>query len=297
MGDILRQYLKLIGHALAKAALPALITTYCLLFWYRFYCTEQDFVALAQSDLLIILLLAHITWAVVCYIYEASARPYPVERMDREIVGKEFGGMRKTDRVFCDSLLYLVQDDVMSALEGFLSLPMDRMTKAEQGITHFYIARCYQVTGCPSNAVQNYREARDCGFDSVFLLLFLARSFTDGGSYDEAYAVYQELLGRETTEFSCVRTDLGMMYLRKRDGETALKWFQESIERAENYAFALGGCSLAYLLLGNAEESQNYYEQAVINHMTDLEGFKQYRQELEELVDARPVSMSGSKEG
>ena len=72
------------------------------------------------------------------------------------------------------------------------------------------------------------------------------------------------------------------MYLENRQPEKALKWYLEAVEKRENYAMALGGCSLAYLMLGNKEESQKYYQYAIINNMSDLEGFKAYYKEISE---------------
>lgn len=121
--------------------------------------------------------------------------------------------------------------------------------------------------------------------DNPYLLLFQARSMTDSGAYEAARTVYDRLLELELPEFSCIRTDVGMLYLRQHDGAKALQWFEDSIAKGENVAFAYGGCALACLLLRQPEQSQQYYEQAVTNRMADLEGFREYYAELQDAVE------------
>lgn len=108
---------------------------------------------------------------------------------------------------------------------------------------------------------------------------------TDSGAYEAARTVYDRLLELELPEFSCIRTDVGMLYLRQHDGAKALQWFEDSIAKGENVAFAYGGCALACLLLRQPEQSQQYYEQAVTNRMADLEGFREYYAELQDAVE------------
>lgn len=279
MGDLLRQACSLMLRAAVKMALPSLIAAYLIILVYHPSGMADDRWMLAA-----LIFATHITLTLSCYTYFETNRRYRIERIDGEIVGREFGGMKKKDRIFCKALRALVDDEVMDALELFLLLTEMELTQQESRLVHFYLGRCYQMTACPSNAISHYIQARDEGLVTNYLDLFLARSYTDGGRYEEAFQTYQALLEKNPKEFYCVRTDIGMMFLRKHDGEQALHWFREAIEQSENYAFALGGCSLSCLLLGDKEQSQTYYEQAVANRMSDAEGFKQFYQELEEVV-------------
>jgi len=285
MGDLLRQAGRLMLRSAVRMALPSLIAAYLIIIAYHPSSTADDRWMLAA-----LIFAAHITMTLSYYVYLETNRRYRIERIDGEIVGREFGGMKKRDRLFCNALRALVEDRVMDAMEQFHAVLEYDLTPAESRLVHFYLGRCYQITACPSNAVSHYIQAQEQGLKTDYLELFLARSYTDGGRYDEAFQTYCVLLEREPKDFTCVRTDIGMMYLRRHDGEQALHWFQEAIERSENYAFAVGGCSLACLLLGDMEQSQHYYEQAVCNNMADAEGFKQFHKELEDVVSRRNIT-------
>ncbi len=279
MGDVLRRYLSVIGRSVKKAALPALLVGYGLALC--FYISGQE---LDLSTLAALVALSHLMFSLCGFLYEMTMRNFRIERLDLEIIGRTFSGMRRIDRMFCNALTMLSEENPVEALDLLLELEKAELTEQERMLVLFYTARCYQLTGYTANSIQRYHAAQALGMQNDYLFLFLGRSLTEGGEYEEAEACYQTLLQRETRSFFCVRTDLGMLFLRQRKGSMALRWFTESMNRHENYAFALGGCALSYLLLGDPEQSRTYYEKAILNQIPDLEGFQAYYQEVSEAV-------------
>ncbi|MDY4964174.1 MAG: hypothetical protein SO088_07085 [Ruminococcus callidus] len=283
MGDKLRQLAGIFRQAAGKALVPALLT--CLvvvpLVGSAMEIDWSDF-----QILLVVCLAMYLQWIISMLVLSFQQQGFHIERTDAEIVGNAFGGVGKKSRMFCRALADFCNNAVLDGLDGFLAvLDMRGLTDKERQLCYFYIGRCYQLTGCSANAVQNYQRARELGMDNPYLLLFQARSMTDSGAYEDAKLVYDQLLLLQRPEFSCIRTDLGMLYLRQHDGASAMHWFEDSISKGENVAFAYGGCALACLLLHQPEQSQKFYEQAVTNRMADLEGFREYYAELRDAVE------------
>ena len=247
MGDKLRQLAGLLRRAAEKALIPALLT--CLVAVPTVGSSmEIDWGSF--QVLLIVCLALYLQWIISLLLVYWQQRGFRIERTDAEIIGNAFGGMGKKSRMFCRALADVCDNNLEEGLDGFLAvLEMQGLTDKERQLCHFYIGRCYQMTGCSANAVQSYQRARELGMDNPYLLLFQARSMTDSGAYEAAQTVYDRLLELELPEFSCIRTDVGMLYLRQHDGAKALQWFEDSIAKGENVAFAYGGCALACLLL------------------------------------------------
>ena len=76
-----------------------------------------------------------------------------------------------------------------------------------------------------------------------------------------------------------------MLWLKKGIAEKALEYFSLSAEKHMNYSFALGGCSLSYLLMKDFEKSRTYYSLAIVNGVPDMSGFKEYYAEIANSVD------------
>ena len=66
--------------------------------------------------------------------------------------------------------------------------------------------------------------------------------------------------------------------------DAALKWFNEAIERREQYASALGGAAIAQTMLHNLEEGESLYRQALLNHIDDSISFTRYYKEVQAAV-------------
>ena len=163
------------------------------------------------------------------------------------------------------------------------------LSDSEKGVLYFYIARCYHIIEYYTNAINYYEKAEKAGFNHHSLMLFEANCNGSMGDTETALNMYQKYLNPDDEYFIYIKTHIGKMYLENRNPEEALKWFLESVEERKNYAVALGGCSLAYLMLGDNEKSKKYYQYAIINHMDDIEGFKAYYREISE-----GISLKGS---
>lgn len=149
----------------------------------------------------------------------------------------------------------------------------------EQGILEFFIARCYQLMGYAPNSIRYFEPAIEHGIDNDAIRIFYARALTSVGDFDGAVEQYGVLEERSCEE-SCLYTDIGRVYLKKGDGEKALGYFKLSMERFQNYAFALSGCAIAYLMLKNMPESERYVQLAILNHLDSPEDFYEYYEEV-----------------
>ena len=181
----------------------------------------------------------------------------------------------------------VIDMDVMSlaeALEKFKEAEeTEGLSDEQKAVISYYIGRCYQLMGYPSNGAKYFREAISLGFDSDDTYLLAARCLVQNGSFDEAVENYNILLAKGCV-FDFIYTDLGLAHLKKGDGETALEYFEKSVNEGKNYAFALGGCSLAYLQMKNLEKSEEYYKKALTCNMNDVSGFKVFYCNIAEAV-------------
>ena len=137
----------------------------------------------------------------------------------------------------------------------------------------FYIGRCYQLMGYPSNAARYFKNALEKGLRLNDVYLLTARCLGQNGFFDEAMEYYGVLVERDAY-YDTIYTDIGVVFLKKGDGEKALEYFSRSADEGRNYAFALGGCSLAYLQMKDLEKSNEFYRKALLANMDDVKGFK-----------------------
>ena len=174
MGDKLRQLAGLLRRAAEKALIPALLT--CLVAVPTVGSSmEIDWGSF--QVLLIVCLALYLQWIISLLLVYWQQRGFRIERTDAEIIGNAFGGMGKKSRMFCRALADVCDNNLEEGLDGFLAvLEMQGLTDKERQLCHFYIGRCYQMTGCSANAVQSYQRARELGMDNPYLLLFQARS-------------------------------------------------------------------------------------------------------------------------
>ena len=159
------------------------------------------------------------------------------------------------------------------------------MTEEEQAVLSFYIGRCYQLLGCPSNAVPFYEKACRGGFPQEYAKLFQARSYADGGDYDRSYEVFCDLLEHNPPkDFYFLYTDIGFLFIRQRKPDEAIKWFTEAMDRHQNYAFALSGMAIASLQKGDFTAARDYRYKALINQLKDPSAFRSYFDETKSLM-------------
>ena len=206
-----------------------------------------------------------------------------IHKIDADIIGNNFIGFGKKSRNFRKAVEDFCNDDFPKAINELKDIEEKyNLSDSENGVLCFYMARCYDIMSYYPNALNYYEKAEKFGFSDESIILFKANCTGTSGDTEEALSIYNDILNSDNRYSIYVRTYIGKMYLENRQPEKALKWYLEAVEKHENYAMALGGCSLAYLMLGNNEESRKYYQYAIINNMNDLEGFKAYYKEISE---------------
>ena len=206
-----------------------------------------------------------------------------IHKIDADIIGNNFIGFGKKSRNFRKAVEDFCNDDFPKAINELKDIEEKyNLSDSENGVLCFYMARCYDIMSYYPNALNYYEKAEKSGFSDESIILFKANCIGASGDTEQALSIYKDILNSDNRYSIYVRTYIGRMYLENRQPEKALKWYLEAVEKRENYAMALGGCSIAYLMLGNKEESRKYYQYAVINNMSDLEGFKAYYKEISE---------------
>lgn len=206
-----------------------------------------------------------------------------IHKIDADIIGNNFIGFGKKSRNFRKAVEDFCNDDFPKAINELKDIEEKyNLSDSENGVLCFYVARCYDIMSYYPNALNYYEKAEKFGFSDESIILFKANCIGASGDTEQALSIYNDILNSDNRYSIYVRTYIGKMYLENRQPEKALKWYLEAVEKRENYAMALGGCSLAYLMLGNNEESRKYYQYAIINNMSDLEGFKAYYKEISE---------------
>jgi tetratricopeptide (TPR) repeat protein len=194
---------------------------------------------------------------------------------DKRIIGKTFEGMNGYSRLFHRSYRRLIEGDIADALNGFIAVRESNIKKPEMAVVCYFLGRCYQHMGYPTNAANFFRESinNGIGLDEVYTLC--GREMVACGNFKAAEEVYNELLATESKS-DYIYTDIGMLYIKANDADKALDAFSTSIKKHMNYAFALGGCALAYLLKKDAKNASFFFGQAVVNNIDDIDGFTEY---------------------
>ncbi|MDE5576532.1 MAG: tetratricopeptide repeat protein [Oscillospiraceae bacterium] len=200
---------------------------------------------------------------------------------DRALV---FGYFYGSDaKLLREAVIDMHLSDLNGALEKFKWLEEKELPDDRRSVLCFYMGRCYQLMGYPSNGVKYFQEALDKGLKLSDTYLLTARCLTQNGRFDEALECYNTLLEKDCY-FDFIYTDMGIACLKKGDGEKALEYFTKSVDEGKNYSFALGGCSLAYLQMKDLDKSREYYRQALTCNMDDVNGFKIFYCNIAEAV-------------
>ncbi len=205
---------------------------------------------------------------------------------DDEIIGTAFTGLNQRSATFGKGVELFHKGNFRNALEIFTDLGKNdnKLSVEEQSVNEFYRGRCYHILEAFPNAIICYENAMEKGFHIPELPIFIARCNAENGSIKRAEELFMRLMDKEYKYYSRIRCELGNMYLKLNDGETALKWFNEAIERREHYASALGGAAIAQTLLNHIEEGEALYRQALLNHIEDSVGFTRYYKEVQAAV-------------
>ncbi|HRR75706.1 MAG TPA: tetratricopeptide repeat protein [Ruminococcus sp.] len=204
-------------------------------------------------------------------------------RYDEDLIGKAFTGLNKKSLLFENGLDLFHKGHFRTALEFFTDAGDDKFTlsQEEKGVLEFYRGRCYNILGTYPNAVICYDKAADAGFSTPVLPLFTARCCVGNGDIERAKQIYNGLLDTDYEHADMIRTEFGKLYLKQNDGKNALKWFQEAIDRHENYADALGGAAIAQNMLHNFKEGEELYRAALLNNISDPVSYSNYYKEIQ----------------
>lgn len=290
MGDRLRKYTKQLGKLCAKAGLPALLIYAAVIGAMIFRGMPEENLLQPVMYLRLLLICFLIAFVAACVLHYKDMMQ-AILRTDEHLIGKNFGGFRKQDKLFCAGMESYSADRPREALEYFLAVQDEfELTDAESGVLSFYLGRCYQMLDCPSNAVTYYQTARTKGFSEPFAKLFEARSHAECGDFANSLALFEDLLEHDPPkEFFFLYTDIGYLYIKQKQPEQAEEWFRRSIELKQNYAFALGGMAIASLQKGNFADAQDYYYKALVNRLENAVGFRRYFEETKRLMlEAHP---------
>lgn len=206
-----------------------------------------------------------------------------IHKIDADIIGNNFIGFGKKSRNFRKAVEDFFNENFPKAVDELKDIEEKyNLSDSENAVLCFYIARCYHIMRYYTHAMNYYEKAEKFGFSHHFFMLFKANCIGDSGDTEKALDIYNMYLEPDDEYFIYIKTNIGKMYLENRQPEKALKWYLEAVEEKLNYATALGGCSLAYLMLGDNENSKKYYQYAIINNIEDLDGFKDYYKEISE---------------
>ena len=284
MGNWLRKYVKQLGKLAMKAAFPALVIYMVIIGSFSVNGTPRGAELPPLYYLRVLLLIWGAAFIAACVI-EHQSLIQAATRMDADLIGNAFGGFRKQDRLFAAGLELYAKERARAALEQFHAAKDYDLTDQEQGVLAFYIGRCYQMLRCPSNAVGYYETALEKGFSAHYAKLFEARSYAEGGDYERSFRLFNELLENDPPEdFYFLYTDIGFLFIRQKKPDAAVEWFEKSIEKRQNYAFALSGMAIASLQKGDFPAAQDYHYKALMNHLDEPASFRKYYEETRRLM-------------
>lgn len=271
-----------------KRALPkalSLETAVMLFNSVTFYLSDKDGSISYLLMLKWLVILFFICWIFAAVVQLSRYYKNFFHRYDDEIIGKAFTGLNRKSAIFEKGLELFHNNDFRLALEIFTDLDDEKYlkTQQEQGVVSFYRGRCYDIMGAFPNALMCYEKAVENNFRHDIMPLLIAKTSFENGDTQRAVDIYKGLLDseRENRYERIVRTSLGHIYLKTGDSETALKWFQDAIDRHENYAEALAGAAIAQTTLHNFEEGDKLYRLALINNIENSENFTNYYKEIQ----------------
>ena len=240
----------------------------------------------ASKEIISMLTTFTFIWIGISFFEISRLKKTIFHQFDDDLIGNAFTGINHRSRCFEKGLNLFHRGDFRNALEVFTDLSKEEkdMSVKEKSVNEFYRGRCYHILEAFPNAIICYENAVENGFSIPELPIFIARCYAENGGIKKAEELFIGLMREDYKYYSRIRCELGNMYLKLNDGETALKWFNEAIERREQYANALGGAAIAHILLHNPEKSEALYTQALLNHIEDSVGFTRYYKEIQAAV-------------
>ena len=268
---------KVLLRALAVTAVLTLVLTAALAIF-----TDSDVISFKSLIMYMILFFAS-AWFILFVRESLKYAGAVYHRYDEDIIGNAFTGMNRKSSLFEMGMEMFHQRYFGDALEVFARIDSDGFIKTpeEQGVLSFYKGRCYDFMNWNPNALNCYENAEKCGFDIPELPIFLARCYAKTGNTTKALETFTSLMDSDKKYSDRMRVEIGRMYIKLNDGQTALKWFNEAIDRHESYANALGGAAIAHTLLRNFDKGEELYRMALLNNIDDPSGYTGYYKEIQ----------------
>lgn len=199
---------------------------------------------------------------------------------------KIFRRRNKNSKLFWKGMVFYVEGYLKNAIDMFLEIDVEKLKKSDRCQLEFYKGRTYSALGFHMNAVKCYETALEFGYKDMHIYLRIGSAKEAYGDFDGAVETYEKLA--QVLYYSdSAYINIGMAYIKKGDGEKALEAFKKSIDKKHNYATALGGMALAYLLLGDLDTSLEYYEKAVANNISDVNGYKEYYNNMKQIAETK----------
>lgn len=266
---------RLADAALQAAPLGSLLGL--TLFYMTVLAAELLRVELTAAELIAALVVLHI-FSLAAMLVHRLIKGF--HKYDQDIIGRDFVGISRKCRAFSHALDLHFNRRINAALDEFKQLEAvyaDKLTDSEKALVSFYIGRCYDQLRYYPNALICYGRAAELGFANRILPFLQARCTGANGDTDEAIRLYNEVLEDEKSPFrNLVYNDIGRMYLDRNEAEEALKWYTRAIAKRHSFAEALGGAAIAEVMLGEINEGERLYREALINHIKDPKGFTEY---------------------
>lgn len=286
----LKYLLRRFSQNLRKAVVTALSTMMVIIIAVMFTVSLTDGPDLMSVAFVTLLFIAGLT-----LVFALLFTVLPAHRYDSDLIGKNFTGVSKKCRIFRSSVENIFARRVNMALNGFKELEenyTDNMEEGEKALVAFYTARCYDLMQYYPNASIYYSKAAGLGMKSDVLTMLTARCRGEMGDMKEAQSLYESLSPKSALRMF-IRTDIGRLYLHRNDAENALKWYQDSINRHENYAEALGGAAIANVMLHNFDKAAEQYKAALLNHIPDPKSYAVYYKLTLEAAEKEASKLAG----
>ena len=215
---------------------------------------------------------------------------------DREILEDNFTDSSKKSVLFQEAHQNFLSGQINKAFAILRNIEINyaqNTTLSEKAVLYFYIARCYDMMNYYPNADKYYTKAEENGFKNDILSLLKARICGNMGDTQEALEKYEKIYADVNNPVRVfVNVDLGRMFLKSDDSETALKYFNKAISNRECYADALAGASIANLFLGNMTEAYRLRKLAIANNLKDSVNFLHY---FDSVLASRNTSINNVK--
>jgi tetratricopeptide (TPR) repeat protein len=228
-------------------------------------------------NFIIIEIIPLLVFVVIISLHLVSKELQIAKQTDRDsiIIGKAFSTLTRKTKTFNSGLKEFQSGRFNMALFKFQEAEQMKLSEKECAVLYFYIAECYYLMNYNPNAAKYYMMSIENNIKHDFVYDSAANCYVLMGCYAEAVEVYNKLL-EKGSDYKYLYSGLGVCYLKWERSLEAIESFQKSIELGYHYAFSLGGCALAYLQMKNIEKSMEYYSKAILNNMSDKDGFKEY---------------------